>query len=1120
MSSAAQVPSMALSRTEHLLTFPGVTMPEFEAWFASKCDNADCVVALARAAPRLLQYYGLLERIKIPVVCERAIPFLSPDYFRNKSVLLFDDTIAFGSTMAATRLRLMKGGAHVSCLAIAVDKDVFLGEDPDGSSVTPSRYLEELSPDYLLKGTTHQLDILHGIELRAFRTMGKPYMFDFPIFEVSLRSYVREDTPRYIAWKVGETRDNPFLWSFAGGPNNKLSHFSIPIARSFLEQLFPDFSSFIDWQPFSKLRVFIDYANLTLRFIPLIQIDSKPKAIESALNEGKVKDPILQSMIATISKHVGLNELREMSFHRAVVFTLAHNLGAIAWKSLLSQRIGSVVIDKEPRLCISDAAFLMGGELAHAMGKHIAETVARCPQVEWQFSPEVDDGSLISYLGAPPSDGFSNPSLWEKVAAKLVLSRDARPSNRRSAFENISYIIPILNEVVDQDQRETGDISRLLRGLSYHDLFKLLNSYGAHATRAELSTALDEHIDGGILVPQLTVDYEKGLVKRVYRSGEGYKSDTTTVLKTIVRSLLSERDALPFPKLGIKGMEKSFVILKQLFPAMPYRIGPQTYGLEPFVENNVLRVWCEQHNVLTVADDGTVSLVDSKLESPEWPFDHSFQLQVRNAFEYLSELDGLPAAQKGFAPGLKMLLLLSTCNTHQATFNACAWEVHSWIRNERHSFDRFLSLLESLDWTKLSQEAQRVSTQMTFFATADEQNRRRRFDALSKPIAKIRLPNLLQLCRGYLSEYQIKHALFYDDFDATVASLEAHFSSDHHKRRFWEETFVKTSFFSGAKDPRFAYLFAVMDPIEKAAWRLMDVIESILVANEWWIADQKSDGGLDPATRVERAVKAYDDAILQFRSLRTGSSRAHLFERPASITDIPAWVSECRKTFVGLRDLFDLNIPIGDEFSVIPFSRTYRNSRNVKEDVLTARYIGMFDMIDSKLAPKEAKIEIASALDELGCLHEVTGDDAYVFVCNTYGEALETIDTVRTRTIQFYSPQGKGYGGIRVSLIKGDCIRRMLTNRPGVSMITDCEGKFDIAKAAYQMESIKKLLEGSTELSVDDQSVGVALDRETATEIGGSDDDAVLRQKRIYKLSRWTHKGLGGETYFFKQGST
>ncbi len=176
----------------------------------------------------------------------------------------------------------------------------------------------------------------------------------------------------------------------------------------------------------------------------------------------------------------------------------------------------------------------------------------------------------------------------------------------------------------------------------------------------------------------------------------------------------------------------------------------------------------------------------------------------------------------------------------------------------------------------------------------------------------------------------------------------------------------------------------------------------------------------------------------------------------------------------------------------------------------------MFDLVNSKGAPVDLKVHVREVLEHLQCLHERTGNDAYLVVTKSAAEAMSIIDTIRDRTLQFVGRGENEFHGLRASITKGDCIlRNVVGHDPRLMTITDRAGTPDIPNTAYQMEEIKVLLGKHGKLTVDDQIGGVALDREVAIEVGTTDDQLKLEAKGIHCLGRWSHKRITGDAYFF-----
>lgn len=1093
----------------------GFKLSEFPAWFSEATARADCIVALARAAPRLLQYYGLIGTLNRPIISERALGFLPASFFHGKQVVLFDDTINFGSTMAETRSNLIALGANVDCIAIAIDRQAFLGETVGNVSTVPSKFVSDLNPKYLLKASTAELDILHGLEIQGFRTMGKPYMFDFPVYEVSVRPSIRECNPTYLASILGESENAPFIWPSADYPSATIRHFGLPISSDVLQRLFPETSDCLEWQPFSKIRLFIDYAQLKLRFVPVIQLVSFPKSVFGEAGAAlRRSDPLLQHFVSSISAPLGGN-LWNMSVHRSVVFTLACRVAAVAWNNLFLPSLSQYVADPQPELCADDASFVFGEELIREARK-------------LEFSPFSADAPIkptnvnelqkkqLSYVVPPAADTFSDTALFKSVLAQLNESLDARPSKSCDAYENVGLLLPVLRDVIDLSTRGSHDASRLFRGVTYSDLLTLLNCYGAQTSALELSSALDDLVDRGMLVPQLVYDSDRGTVRRAYRSGETIQSDTTSNRKSIIHRLLKERAALGLPALSDFGFSKTFAILKRLFPELPYRIKPQTYGIEPFADDELLRIWCQQHKVIDISRDhidGARRVTPAKLPRPlpPWPMAHITQYSIRNIFHQIADLDSTVSA----VPNRQMYLLLSSCNNHQATFNGCAFELHNWFRRPFQNYDRFISILESVDWTELASKAR---AEQGLFADVESESVRLRYELLANSARGVSLPELLQECRSYLSEYQAKRDLFYSGFSTVQTALAEHFSVKQEGRILWEEMFVEGQYLYGAHDPTYVTLFQLMDPIQEACWRLMDIVQAALFKAGLWIGrDGNASSSKNDA--LAKAIANYDAAIDRAHALgiEVGRLQRFGFVPELGVEPIDPWIDQARRRFGELKLAFEIRFPIYDDASETPFSPSlFVKTRDTQDEILKGVYIGMFDLIGSKAAPPDVKVHVAEALEGLGCLHERTGNDEFLFVSTNLIEAVSIIQSIRARTLQFIASDGKGYGGLRASITKGDCIKRETPHADRrLIRITDGAGTPDIPNTAYQMNKISEMLKGHSDLNFKDQPRGIALSRDLAIELTGLDDPTTSSKYKFYSLGTWEVKGVRGDAFFY-----
>lgn len=508
---------------------------------------------------------------------------------------------------------------------------------------------------------------------------------------------------------------------------------------------------------------------------------------------------------------------------------------------------------------------------------------------------------------------------------------------------------------------------------------------------------------------------------------------------------------------------------------------------------------------------------------------------LRSAFVVLAELDSLESCGDRAVPGSAVLLLLSTCHDQNVTFNACAYEVNSWFARDAYNFDRLLSVLESTQWEAVRARADQLRSaaqqQAGLFDEEAEtivEEQRARAQTLDADRKGVRLSSLLQNCREYLAEFRRKDSLFHEEFDTVVGAARTHFLKNEHARILWEERFEKAGMIDGTHRPELDRRFDVLRSIECSARYLMDVVECGLVALELWTP---SGPAVDSPRQLPEKTASVDQLHTELRTLQAKTFRAEvtvgLNDLSAAIgrltarsteSEIRQFLSGCRSCFESMLRCFDLWFPVYDEHSPTPFSPSkVKFARGFTDRPLSNQFLLFLDLIKSKLAPSKVKLWVEDALGALSaeCVHEATGDDSYLIVARTWDNARQIISLLRTRTELFEEPDG--FGGIRVSVTKGDCVARthQKSGTFGV-MLTDREGTPDIPHVAYQLDQAKKLLASHSDLSEEDERTGVLVHSDVVLEVVGSLDAEAVASEGYIRLGEWTVKGVRGTAYFLR----
>jgi len=470
-----------------------------------------------------------------------------------------------------------------------------------------------------------------------------------------------------------------------------------------------------------------------------------------------------------------------------------------------------------------------------------------------------------------------------------------------------------------------------------------------------------------------------------------------------------------------------------------------------------------------------------------------------------------------------MLLLLSTCRNHAATFNACACEVHSWIRHHRYNFDQVLSVLEAVDWRSAEDAVEGASRapdvrQLALrFDTSDDARGqdtiRRRAQSFDQVCGAPRLSTVIYHCREYLSEFEHKRRLFFEEFDHVAQSFERYCCRDSYGSVFWEESISRTDFLSAAKDDTVVPRFRALEVAEKLAWCLIDFVEHALGSHGLWVVGGPDVARIKPHD-LPRTAEVYNAMVDFANSQQYGPWIHHRLPNPSADATkkqhpMATCVKAARNCFGEIRRFFDLWIPLYEPNAECPFLPQPGKARfrGFDERLLRSNYLLFIDIINSKLCPPDVKTEIQTALRSVQRSYhtEMTGNDAYLIVTEHWSDVLAIVKLLSVRTATYRG--GTPFGGLRCSVAFGDCMERVFEGREQDDpILMDLSGEPCIPVAAYLNGQVKNLLERAG--LGNDQSRWIVVDRHAAESIAKSTQNGSLEAVGFRQLGEWTYKGV------------
>src|ERR1017187_8802978 len=159
---------------------PPAPFADFLPWFTQVTEDIkpELVVCIARSALRLMQMHDASRVLpQVLTVSQHTLPFLSDDAIRGRRILIFDDSVIYGSTLRHIYEYLVSRGGIPSCAAYIADKVHFFGEDsrpgpPSPHANLPVQAKHRLSPALV---TLH-----HDALIRAVLSTSREYNPDFP----------------------------------------------------------------------------------------------------------------------------------------------------------------------------------------------------------------------------------------------------------------------------------------------------------------------------------------------------------------------------------------------------------------------------------------------------------------------------------------------------------------------------------------------------------------------------------------------------------------------------------------------------------------------------------------------------------------------------------------------------------------------------------------------------------------------------------------------------------------------------------------------------------------------------------------------------------------------------
>jgi hypothetical protein len=880
-----------------------VPFADFNTWFFDlvKKTEPKIIVAIARGAVRLLQLQMVKQMLpETLITSEGALPFLPLSMLKGQKVLVFDDSLIFGSTMWEVRHYLRTRGARVTCAAYIIDRETFFGESRYPTEQTRHASIFSSRMRCMARHKLWQTPVRQhhsNLVSSILRTSGH-YNLDFPSFSVKLAPFTLRDVHEVIRRLsilpcVAELRDVTSSLS----ANHRIYRCSILLKPEFM----PHLGVFgVAVRDYSKVRVTMNIPGCEVRVTPVPQL-----AMKDGLKFEDVvcSDDRLTELWKTLTPPRRGDENYSRALFRLLSSFVAVLLGTALTDDLTAALQNSFQV-QEVGLLTHDVEVVLGRENLEALTR----IHARCQNNGLVHDIMTQTGERTEL--PEPCDQKLVDSVLEKWASEPRLA----PHEDEFACEALAKVFLTVRAVTDNPERRKKYpyAKRLQVGLPYNDLYNLLvNERAMRMSATDLSFALDTCIDHGQVVPKILRINHTWI--RAFYAGEGVDGEQLKQFalhfNKVYREFREEKSSRPLTGYDINKLGAS---LKSTLEWLPISSKSYTFGKVCVVGKDELPEWLTKGDKPLVATEkGHYEANPSYVFQPNLNFSSAVRptwtpqqkRDFHDAFLYTAK--AFQRVDSAVANDAK--LLLSTCRTQLDAYDAFACEAHSWMSHSSHL--HFGTVVEEI---KIVPHEPLEQTRRIEYIT----------DSVPLPLANISPHysseisphgiDALVWCAIYIDEALKKKQIFFKRFgQLTNALRKAFYTQGREARNYWDYFIEEPAIIDPTHDKELNKAFDTLSKIVSMEARLLSYMTVLLLrcgtlsvdtlTNELKRRGIGSNAWLLEEKRLQVVAANYNKHIAYLRSRGLTSLVTRIPEEKVAVHDSSAFQS----TVASMRQCYD-----------------------------------------------------------------------------------------------------------------------------------------------------------------------------------------------------------------------
>jgi hypoxanthine phosphoribosyltransferase len=713
-------------------------------------EGPDYILALTRKAPRLLelmQLFGIWSG-DIPIISEKAIDFIPSKELKGKKIIIFDDIIISGTTIADILLRLIEkyDNAEFKVVCLAIDEET-IATRKDGNQYVFEINGKKIPVDCKVPLTMDERFIFCNEIVRSFVFLNKSYDVDYSTFYTTV-----ED--EFLSSLLTQTNpDEAYSLTTVYQHNSGYKRYTfLPSQEYTVNNLFSDFFQNLNIKSeVCKVRAYYSKKTKQITLVPMVTFGLSKNSLQKI--DIFVGNLSCYNELVNHAKSFIDPKNEVLALYKFLWYIISYLYG-VSFYLRNSRKDHKLFPSHFPSQTLNpkDLSYLFGPFLSEIIIKFLTSRFTETVQaLEERYRKQSDYSTSPDYQTPTTRDERTpildkeREKMYEKIKEYItqhIRVDDTLTNQLATIFEGLYYKI----EIDEQERYRKNGLpqngsKRLGVGFNYEQLKWILSTHGipfeTNNAEIRMSLALDFLVDAGIQIPIYYDDRTNRYFERAYRYGEDglsalqYGHLIASVTEDLF-SYMNQTDGrkvfpqIPFEKIGVVMGEE--VYNSGVVDILKHKVldaDDRNLDLAPgyLMHGKILRIidhadeslykppifteWCKREGIITEAGGG-VSYCDRYFTAHAFP---TGRIPILNSRDKVAKFKSIamllyhidrkidPSKQSDY------LIALTACDNTRNYFEAVREELRLFFESNDYkfslAFNNMLNYLQDKDSNKL-----------------------------------------------------------------------------------------------------------------------------------------------------------------------------------------------------------------------------------------------------------------------------------------------------------------------------------------------------------------------------------------------------------------------------------